>query len=295
MKLNLCKHFPEMKNKVLNLIYLLLIFAVLFSCKNNEFKTHKSGLKYKFFVKNKKTESIKKGDIVILIFKTSTLNNEILEQSDVFRIQLGETSHSGGAIEDALAMMNKGDSAQFLINAKNYYNKTRQQAVPEDIKPDDNVRIDIKIVDILSLDEYKQEQKVAEKAAQRAEDNLLNNYLQQQNITEQATLSGLYIIYQKKGTGKTPISGKKLTVHYSAYFIDGKLFDSSIKRNEPFTFTFGIGQVIAGWDEGLAGVPQGSKVRLIIPSSLAYGAKQRGGIPPYSPLVFDVEILKVEP
>lgn len=294
MKLNLYKHFREMKSKILNIKYLVLVFVVFFSCKNQEFKTHKSGLKYKFVLQNKKTEPIQKGSIVVLIFKTFTLDNKMLEQSDVFRVQLENPSHSGGAIEDALAMMRKGDSAQFLINAKNYYNITRQQLVPKEIKQDDDVRIDVKIVDVFSLATYQQEQRAAEKVAKRLEDNLLNNYLQQENIKEAATLSGLYIVYEKKGTGKLPVSGKKLTVHYSGYFVDGKLFDSSIERNEPFTFTFGIGQVIAGWDEGLAKVPEGSKIRLIIPSSLAYGAKQRGIIPPYSPLVFDIEVLNVE-
>lgn len=294
MKLNLYKHFREMKNKTLNLSCLLLVFMFFLSCKNQEFKRHESGLKYKFIVKNKKTKLMQKGDIAVLIFRTFTLDNKMLEQSDVFRVQLENPSHSGGAIEDALAMMSEGDSAQFLINAKNYYNITRQQIVPKEINQNDDVRIDIKLVDVLSLADYKQEQKEEEKAAQRQEDNLLNNYLQQENIKETATLSGLYIVYEKKGTGKLPISGKKLTVHYSGYFVDGKLFDSSIERNEPFTFTFGIGQVIAGWDEGLAKTPEGSKIRLIIPSSLAYGAKQRGIIPPYSPLIFDIEVLTVE-
>lgn len=95
-----------------------------------------------------------------------------------------------------------------------------------------------------------------------------------------------------KGAEATP--GKRVTVHYTGWLKDGKKFDSSLDRKEPFTFQLGAGQVIPGWDGGVAGMKVGGKRRLIIPYQLAYGSQSRDPIPPNSDLTFDVELLGVE-
>jgi len=106
--------------------------------------------------------------------------------------------------------------------------------------------------------------------------------------------SGLAFIDIVVGTGTEPKRGNKVTVHYTGYLTDGKKFDSSVDRNEPFTFTLGVGQVIRGWDEGVATMKVGGKRKLIIPPDLAYGGRGAGGvIPPDAELVFDVELLGV--
>lgn len=95
------------------------------------------------------------------------------------------------------------------------------------------------------------------------------------------------------GTGVEATVGKTISVHYTGRFLDGKTFDSSVGRG-PFTFTLGAGQVIKGWDLGVAGMRVGGKRTLTIPSSLAYGERGAGGvIPPNTPLEFDVELLEV--
>ncbi len=103
-----------------------------------------------------------------------------------------------------------------------------------------------------------------------------------------------------EGSGDAVMSGDKLTVHYTGTFEDGQKFDSSVDRGTPFTFVLGAGQVIKGWDQGLAGTKVGEKLKLTIPSSFGYGdagvPDGRGGfvIPPKSTLIFDVEIVKIE-
>jgi FKBP-type peptidyl-prolyl cis-trans isomerase len=100
---------------------------------------------------------------------------------------------------------------------------------------------------------------------------------------------------QKIGTGTEAVAGKTVTVHYTGWLTDGKKFDSSLDRKEPFKFLLGAGQVIQGWDKGVAGMKVGGKRKLTIPSQLGYGERGAGGvIPPNATLVFEVELLNVE-
>jgi FKBP-type peptidyl-prolyl cis-trans isomerase FkpA len=97
------------------------------------------------------------------------------------------------------------------------------------------------------------------------------------------------------GSGAVATQGKKVSVHYAGKLTDGKEFDSSIKRQQPFSFKLGGGQVIKGWDQGIEGMKVGGKRKLTIPHELAYGEQGYPGvIPPKSTLVFDVELLGVE-
>jgi FKBP-type peptidyl-prolyl cis-trans isomerase len=108
------------------------------------------------------------------------------------------------------------------------------------------------------------------------------------------TQSGLEYIEVEAGMGAQAEAGKTVSVHYTGKFQDGKVFDSSVSRGEPITFQLGRGNVIKGWDEGIALMKVGGKAQLIIPPALAYGERGAGGvIPPNATLVFDVELVSV--
>lgn len=111
-----------------------------------------------------------------------------------------------------------------------------------------------------------------------------------------STSSGLQYWDLKEGTGATASAGKSVSVHYTGWLAkDGKKFDSSVDRGQPFMFQLGAGQVIKGWDEGVSGMKVGGKRQLRIPPELGYGARGAGGvIPPNATLIFDVELLAIK-
>jgi FKBP-type peptidyl-prolyl cis-trans isomerase len=110
------------------------------------------------------------------------------------------------------------------------------------------------------------------------------------------TTSGLQIEKLVEGQGATPKAGDRVVVHYTGWLQNGTKFDSSVDRREPFVFTIGRGQVIKGWDEGVATMRVGDKVKLTIPPELGYGARGAGGvIPANATLIFEVELLEVRP
>src|SRR5262249_4376417 len=109
------------------------------------------------------------------------------------------------------------------------------------------------------------------------------------------TKSGLKYYDLRAGAGSEAKAGQRVRVHYTGWLVDGKKFDSSVDRGQPFAFNLGVGQVIKGWDEGIQGMKSGGKRQLRIPPELAYGARGFADlIPPNATLIFDVELLGVD-
>ncbi len=104
---------------------------------------------------------------------------------------------------------------------------------------------------------------------------------------------GLHHLNESAGKGDLAVPGNEVTVHYTGYLEDGTVFDSSVERKQPFIFNLGAGQVIEGWDRGVAGMQVGTKRTLIIAPDLAYGDRGVGPIPPNATLKFEVELLKI--
>lgn len=132
---------------------------------------------------------------------------------------------------------------------------------------------------------------IAEKEKKEAE--AFDNFLKDHYPDAKKTESGLYYVHTVEGTGKQPTAANQVEVHYEGRFMDGKVFDSSIARGE--SITFGLGQVIRGWTEGLQLMKEGGKSTLVIPYQLAYGAGGRPPqIPPKATLIFDIELIEVK-
>ena len=124
--------------------------------------------------------------------------------------------------------------------------------------------------------------------------NVMAGNEKETSMQEVTTSSGLKYVDQVVGTGDAAVVGKTASVHYTGWLENGKKFDSSVDRGQPFSFPLGAGRVIKGWDEGVQGMKVGGKRKLTIPSDLGYGSRGAGGvIPPDATLIFDVELLGV--
>lgn len=121
---------------------------------------------------------------------------------------------------------------------------------------------------------------------------IFKKYIEDNNILVAPTKSGLYYVKTKEGNGVKPAKGDIVKVHYTGKFLNGKVFDSSVERNEPIEIAIGVGQLIPGWDEGILMMSKGEKGVLYVPYDLAYGERgYPGAIPPFSNMIFEVELI----
>lgn len=274
---------------------LLLAAGLLFIFTNlhaQNYDTAPSGLRYKIH-KSTGAKKANLGDVInlhlayyvndSLIFSSWKLNNPIV-------LQLSKPTFKGDLM-DGLAMLSKGDSATFWINGDSVMKLTHAAGV---IPAGSFLRYEVKVIDINTKEEYKAKQ-MAEQKEQLKKDTLeIKAYLKKNKIKAHRTASGLYIQTIKKGSGAKPTKGQTVSVHYTGTFMNGKKFDSSRDRGQPFEFVLGQHMVIEGWDEGIAQLNKGTVANLYIPSSMAYGPNGNSGIPPNSVLIFNVELIDIK-
>ena len=173
------------------------------------------------------------------------------------------------------------------------------QSVVDSITQDDIIEsIEIVAVgdDAKSFNAVESFRKFEDARAKRIEEESSAAQIELDNHSKgfKITKSGLRYQIINEGSGISPEKNNTVCVHYKGQLIDGTVFDSSYKRNQPIEFKLGVGQVISGWDEGIALLKVGDKARFVIPSYLAYGSQGAGGvIPPNANLIFDVELMKI--
>jgi FKBP-type peptidyl-prolyl cis-trans isomerase FkpA len=217
-----------------------------------------------------------------------------------------------GMPDEAFSLLQPGDSGVFRFNADSLF-KPQGRPVPGFLKRSGNVIvINVKTDKLITqqeeaameqtlqqkMMEQQQKQMLAYAETQNKKDEVtLQEYLKKNNLTPTGkTPGGVYYIITQPGTGAKPKAGQQVSLQYKGTLLSGKEFDSSAKHGgQPFAYATGRGQVIPGWDEGVAVLSKGAKATLLVPSSLAYGERGAGAdIPANSPLRFDVELVDIK-
>jgi len=278
--------------------FLIIAITAIVSCgKYPGFKKSDTGLLYKFHTESGDTAKPVVNDILQIDLSYYTMKDgkidTMIMKPTAMPFQLMAPFFKGDLME-GLAMMAKGDSATFIVNSDSFFTKFVRQPRPAFIDSNSVLYFDVKMNDFLTMEQMmkKREEENKQKIAEEAE--IIAKYVADNNITVQPTESGLYLIETVKGKGPKPTAGQKVSVHYTGMLLDGTKFDSSHDRNQPFEFTLGQSQVIKGWDEAIAMLSKGAKARLIVPSTLGYGDRGAGQvIPPFAPLIFDVELIDI--
>lgn len=259
-------------------------------------KDKKTGMYYKVFNQDKKAAQPVDGDFVEFMFTLRTDDSTIIP-----------TDHSGdqiieslfkGDFYDALRFMHEKDSISFILDGDSIFKYFMgNQAYPFGEKP---LYMDLKLLKIIPKEEFEKQRaemrkqyEMALEEAKMAEDSLITNYIKKHNIKVKPTVSGLYFIKTASGAGKKVVKGSSVSIHYKLFTIDDTEIESSYNGGKTFDFVSGEGNTIPGMDEAVQLMKKGDKAKLIIPSKLAFGAGSRQ-IPPYTTLVFEIELMDVK-
>ena len=275
---------------------LFLMLSVLTGCSNapKGYQATDNGLYYRLFTNNG-GENPQIGDLLELTMSCSVNDTVVILPLTKNIIPMTEPSFWSDFVE-GFSMMHKGDSASFIVDIdSSFVNLFGYNTLPPQFNSTDIMRFEVRLDDFYPESEFrfrmienikKNYPAETEKAASE-----LNAYLEKNGVVAQPTSTGLYYVKTQDGTGEKPSKGSTVKAHYTGYLLDGTVFDTSIERGEPIEFVLGVGQVIPGWDEGIALMSKGEKAVLYIPYYLAYGDRDLGVIPPFSNLVFEVELI----
>lgn len=271
------------------ILFIIPVIAVMYSCSSTKqgaatekkesstqtvsgvFTTSPSGLQYKITRKGTGVQPIA-GDKVEVHY-TGKLTNDTVFDSSYPRGQALPFFLGKGQVikgwEEGIAMLHEGGKATFIIPPALGYGPRAMGKIPAN----STLVFDVELV------------KVTPKIAPVPFDTKGKDTI--------SAPSGLKYIIIRDGTGRIPFTGANVTVHYTGYFEDGRVFDSSVERGQPFTFPVGKGKVIQGWDEAFTLLKTGTKARLLVPYQLGYKEQGMGKlIPPKANLVFDVELIE---
>lgn len=287
-----------------NIAFLITLtaFLLLASCNNSKFEGYSqtdSGIHYKLIILGEnENEKPKPKDYVTvdLIYRT-------LEDSIFFngrrKFQISEPSFPG-EIDECFMMMDMDDSASFIINAYNFFVKTIEAPVPDFLLDDNLMKVDVKLLKLQNANQFQLEKKEFLswiKDFEEYEQVALSHYLEKNVIGIDPSNSGLFKTIIKEGSGEKVKRSDTIVMHFEGKFLDGKIFDSTRKRNSPFEFVYGQEwQVIKGLEEAVGTMKSGEFSIFIMPSDIGFGKQgsSTGYIPPFTSLIFEVELISVK-
>lgn len=278
-----------MKNKLV--LAFVAAATILTSC--NKMETTESGLEYKIITHEDGTRMVAAGDILLLNLRIATGNSDsvILETYSTNSPRYIPSDEP--VLKEVFAALSKGDSAEIWVNADTLFQKSFGAEKPKNMVEGEKVKFTVTLVDAFSQQEMQQKQMQQMSEFMMKDSVAISAFLAtKQNV--QTTASGLHYVVKTATKGKQAAKGNKVSMLYRGTLLNGEEFDGNMNGDRPpFEFTLGLGQVIPGWDEGVALMKEGEEYTFIIPWKLAYGERGAGPIPPFSSLVFDVKLVKI--
>lgn len=281
----------KIKLFTLSALSILVCLATVSCRKYDGFKHHSSGYYYHYFTCNENNIQPQTGDFVVVNMGLRTQDTVIspMTQNNMLVDELYR-----GDIFCALRNMHLGDSATFIFDGPQFYDQFLGMGdYPYGKAP---IYVDLKLLKILpkeDLEKAEERYNEQKKLLRHIEDSLILDYVSQKHISTQTR--GLYCTWNKKGSGPKPEKNQTVQILFRGYRLDNTKFDSCMNAEHPLTFEVGKEQVARGLDVMVENMCVGDQVTVILPSSYAFGDKgtEIFHIPPYTPVIYDVELLRI--
>ncbi len=292
----------------INVLVALFITSLLSSCWNNSpykgYTQSDSGLYYKLQTIGDGKSKPSAGDFLQLKITYKTIKDSVFldsyycNETGMVILPFNRSSFKG-SFEEGLTTMNAGDSISFIVSSDSLFGKFFRSELPLFLEPGSLVKMDVKLHSILTREEYLAE---LEKYKGIVEDRdieesrKLKIYLDTNQTQFYQIDNGMYYLPIKQGVGDYVKYGDMVKIHYIGYFLNGKQFESTYERGQPFEFNFGQeGQVINGFKTAISLMNEGAKTKFIIPSHLAFGetGSSTNIVPAYSTVVYEIELLNL--
>ena len=279
-------------------IFITILFSIT-SCDSEfpSFKKTNSGIYYKYYKIGEKKKTASFNDFVTVNIKYKTLKDSIFFSAKR-QFQILKPDYVGG-VDQCFTMLSVGDSASFVLLSDIFFKKTLEQSKPSFLDSSEYFIVDIEMLNFISEQQFNKEK---EEFLAWIEDfaiyekKKLKNYLADCTNNYKMDAHGFYKLVIDKGDNRKVTKGDTLVLDYEGRFMNGKIFDSTIKRKRTFEYIYGTEwQVIKGMELAVSNMSLGEKSIFILPSSLAFGqdGNSNGTIPPYTTIIYEIKLLEI--
>jgi FK506-binding protein 2 len=286
------------------IISVLVLVSMLWSCDTStpEFFYTQNNLKYQYHDISDSGATPAIGDYLTVYMKYSTINDSIFYNSETSTfdgkelIVLGKPSIQGG-IEEGFAQLMKGDSVTFFIEIEKFFDHYLDKDIPSFLDGEEEMKITMRLLEIESPKAYNKRVLFEQMQAEANEFEIMESILEEWKLTADTIYdnNSVFMVYQDTTCSKRVVYGDLVKVKYKGYFTDGKVFYDNTQGDDFDEFKVGIkGQNIEGMKIALTHMCKGQKTKVLVPSHLGFGESviEEGLIPKYTPVIFEIEILK---
>ncbi|MFO8235904.1 MAG: FKBP-type peptidyl-prolyl cis-trans isomerase [Bacteroidales bacterium] len=283
-------------------VYFLILLFIVSACKESSkypgYSKSESDIYYKLHAFSESEKQVNPGDYITTDISYETMGDSLFFEGRR-KFQVSEPEFEG-SVDDCFLMMNKGEKATFILPAKQFFNATLETDLPRFLDSMDSLKITVDMLEVQRQDEFLKEKEAFLSWIDdfgEYEKVQLQQFLEEQAINASPTESGIYHLVLEEGTGPEVKEGDTVLVHYEGKFLNGKFFDSTKQRKQPFEFVYGQEmQVIEGMEEVIGLMREGETALAIFPSDAAFGksGSSTGIVPPYTSVIYQVTLLDVK-